>query len=58
MHGRYLATGGKTMPAGMVAGMSALMVLFYAWSLVLGPEPPKGAAGAGGKKKAGGAKRR
>jgi hypothetical protein len=55
MHGRYVATN-RVMPAGAVAGMSALMVAFYAWSLVLGPEPPKGAAG--GKQKAGGAKRR
>lgn len=43
---RYSATG-KLMPAGAVAGLSAAMVLFYAWSLALGPAP------AGGKKKAG-----
>lgn len=59
MHGRYVASGGKFMPAGAVAATSGAMVAFYAWSLALGPLPPvgkgsssKGAGGGGGKGKA------
>eukprot|EP00882_Tetradesmus_deserticola_P007647 GHRQ01008052.1.p3 GENE.GHRQ01008052.1~~GHRQ01008052.1.p3 ORF type:complete len:119 (+),score=41.12 GHRQ01008052.1:535-891(+) len=38
MYQRYSTTG-KFMPAGLTAGLSAAMTVFYVWSLLLGPTP-------------------
>ncbi|KAF6248580.1 transmembrane proteins 14C-domain-containing protein [Scenedesmus sp. NREL 46B-D3] len=38
MYERYSRTG-RLMPAGLTAGLSAAMTVFYVWSLLLGPTP-------------------
>ena len=53
--GRYEASGGKMMPGGVLVGVSAAMVLFYVWSIMMGPAPGKKA---GGKGKGGGGVKR